>query len=1177
MRKFLLMIGVLCSLFSFGQNAIVGSGFTNGWNAGCGSNTGDFEYFSTSAGNSYISTQTANGTGNQYWRFGIDWGGTIAQRTITVGVDTEVNSNTAYTLNGTCTTTGAMYTNVSSTSHNYIFKTSEAGSNPAGNFIFFKVEGTVRSVSSVSTPAIVLPNKNIIIEATLDGAFSTGQSVYLRYTDDNFSTSTVVEMTGSGTSYLATIPSSINTASTSINYYVFTSGNGLTISAANADFYTINLNNNSASNYSYTVASSVEPGSGNMITFDGTDDYVDVADEPALDLTSNWTLEAWVKLDAIGSQYGIIEKYDNAASTGGYILRITSGNKVYVSTVNGTTGSFVASTTSLEANKWYHIAGTYDEASTTIKVYINGVLEGTNSSVTFTSLAGTYPLRIGARGNDLLEKLDGQLDEVRIWNKTLSDLELRDYMCQKITSSHSNFANLVAYFDFDEGSGDYVGSLGSGGGGKLNNSPTWATSAAPIGDESTYDYGNGNSTTITETHTDGSNFKIDGFTGTPDGAHVYLVNETPNSTTRSGFSGSLDETRYYGAFVVGGTSPSYNITYNYTGNTNITGGAEEEARLGARDDNSGTTWSILTNNADVNTEGNTITKGCYSATQKEFVAGFDNTANLAVEQSSGYALGFDGTDDYVTTGVEITPLSGTFEAWISRDDWSTYNHEYIFGNGIAVAQNDAFYATFHPSVGVHFRYGGTGQDMNGYVATNSSTSFTANSWHHIAFTWNDVAGTKTLSVFIDGVLQGTTTTSSTVTYGTNTYFGGLPAALVDLDYFGIGKMDEVRIWTKVLSQSVIQDWMCKKVASSHPDYCDLASYYRFDENTGTSLKDYAGSANGTINGAAYQTSSAPTGAAASVNATTVTSSTTANLAASAGDDITVNVTSGTADLLQVFRIDGESNSKTSPGGIDNMSRYNYFGVKAFGASSLVYEVVYNYDGHAGITDETELYLCSRADNSSSWTLTAATRDTDANTLTLGGQTGTEFILGSGIPGNALPVDLIDFKIENQNGKANLIWSTASEINSQSFEILRSTDAKNWEKVGEVLGKGNSNLMQQYEFTDNKSLTSNFSYYKLKQIDLNGEFVYSNVLLFEIENNQQTKIYPNPTTDVLNFQFGNNVERNITLSNIMGEQVMSLPTISNRVFRVNIAELPKGFYFIEIESGGQKEVQKVLKQ
>ena len=128
-----------------------------------------------------------------------------------------------------------------------------------------------------------------------------------------------------------------------------------------------------------------------------------------------------------------------------------------------------------------------------------------------------------------------------------------------------------------------------------------------------------------------------------------------------------------------------------------------------------------------------------------------------------------------------------------------------------------------------------------------------------------------------------------------------------------------------------------------------------------------------------------------------------------------------------------------------------------------------------------------------------------------------------------------------------------------------------------MAQGNSNILNNYQFVDSEKLNVKFTYYKLKQVDLNGEYTFSNALLFETENNIQTKIYPNPTSYNLTFQFGNNVERNIKISNLMGEQIMSLPTISNMVFNVNISKLPKGFYFVEIESGGQVEVKKILKQ
>ena len=258
-RNFCVLLVFIFISFSsvYSQNAIVGSGFASGWGGvTCPTGNSNFSYLSSGAGSSYKFTAVANGTGFQYFRMGVDFGGTTGQYNQTGGApDAIVTPNTPYHLNGTCTTTGAMYLNVASTTHNYIFKTKDASATPSFDFIIFNVQGAVRTASNVSqNPIIVNSCQSVAITATLDGALSTGQGVYLRYSNDNFATSTVVAMTGSGTSYTASIPSGINTASANVKYYVFTSGDGLTISGANADWYTINLNNNAGANYSYTVA-----------------------------------------------------------------------------------------------------------------------------------------------------------------------------------------------------------------------------------------------------------------------------------------------------------------------------------------------------------------------------------------------------------------------------------------------------------------------------------------------------------------------------------------------------------------------------------------------------------------------------------------------------------------------------------------------------------------------------------------------------------------------------------------------------------------------------------------------------------------------------------------------------------------------------------------------------------
>lgn len=256
MRKIIATVLLLLAThILLAQNAIVGTGFSSGWGGGsCPTGNGNFTYFSAGAGTSWGSAAlTPNGTGNQFWRFGVDWSGTFKQLTNTIGSDVDVTPNTTYSLNTNCTTSGALRYNVPSTSYRYIFKTLNAGTDPTGTWVFFEIQGTPVTVSSVTrqNPAEDVPTR---ITATLSGSLPAGQAVYLRCTNNNYTTSTVIQMTGSGTTYTADIPASINSSAANVSYYVFTSGTAnVATNGSNADLYTINLNNNGGSNYTYTV------------------------------------------------------------------------------------------------------------------------------------------------------------------------------------------------------------------------------------------------------------------------------------------------------------------------------------------------------------------------------------------------------------------------------------------------------------------------------------------------------------------------------------------------------------------------------------------------------------------------------------------------------------------------------------------------------------------------------------------------------------------------------------------------------------------------------------------------------------------------------------------------------------------------------------------------------------
>jgi hypothetical protein len=239
---------ILLGNFVSGQNGIIGAGFTNGWG------TGDIIGFDAGQGSSRIKILNPKGTGDQYFRLVRNWSSDLTQFGPASCIDVNwTNPGVIYGAT-TCNTAGAFIITCPNITDNYVFKTPNGSSTM--DLLYFRVQGAVRSVSSVAqSPAAisVAANMPVTITATLDGALNTGQAVYLRYTSNGFTNSTVVQLTGSGTTYTGQIPG--NASGAGLSYYVFTSGtNNVASDGSNADLFTININNNGGSNYGYTVA-----------------------------------------------------------------------------------------------------------------------------------------------------------------------------------------------------------------------------------------------------------------------------------------------------------------------------------------------------------------------------------------------------------------------------------------------------------------------------------------------------------------------------------------------------------------------------------------------------------------------------------------------------------------------------------------------------------------------------------------------------------------------------------------------------------------------------------------------------------------------------------------------------------------------------------------------------------
>ena len=141
----------------------------------------------------------------------------------------------------------------------------------------------------------------------------------------------------------------------------------------------------------------------------------------------------------------------------------------------------------------------------------------------------------------------------------------------------------------------------------------------------------------------------------------------------------------------------------------------------------------------------------------------------------------------------------------------------------------------------------------------------------------------------------------------------------------------------------------------------------------------------------------------------------------------------------------------------------------------------------------------------------------------------------------LPISLLFFNGELINHMVELRWSTILEINNGKFIIERSTDLSHWEPIGELAGAGNYNSIRNYNFTDESPL-GGISYYRLKQIDYDGLFSYSNLVVID-KKQHHLSIYPNPFEDT--FVIKSNYDTEMEISNY---RYYSLVRCSHRATR-----------------------------
>lgn len=191
-------------------------------------------------------------------------------------------------------------------------------------------------------------------------------------------------------------------------------------------------------------------------------------------------------------------------------------------------------------------------------------------------------------------------------------------------------------------------------------------------------------------------------------------------------------------------------------------------------------------------------------------------------------------------------------------------------------------------------------------------------------------------------------------------------------------------------------------------------------------------------------------------------------------------------------------------------------------------------------------------------------DTPGNIITLGDCSSLE---------SALPVELTALTAETLDKQIQLTWQTLSESSNEGFAIERSTDGEQWANVGWVSGNGSTADAHNYTFNDDQLLSNIAYYYRLKQMDFDGSFNYSEVvngMITDLNKAGVSEIFPNPVSAgfaQLQIQALQADRAQVSIINAAGQQITQQQY--NLISGSNTIELPTtslvaGSYFVKVE-------------
>ena len=579
-----------------------------------------------------------------------------------------------------------------------------------------------------------------------------------------------------------------------------------------------------------------------------------------------------------------------------------------------------------------------------------------------------------------------------------------------------------------------------------------------------------------------------------------------------------------------------------------------------------------------------------------------NVIGFIYAQGGGYALDFDGSNDFVIVNhdASLTSTSAiTISAWFRKGSGSAWMS--LIGKG--TSDSDEEYVLLLRVNQVYFDIGNAGGPYLQQGAT-----ITSETWHHIAAVHTRSGGTSILKVYLNGQDIGGTVVNASYTPNSNGHSLSIGSRFPTSNALFQGQIDDLRIWSDARTISEIQEYMHQELVGNESN---LVAYYKMSNGTGTSLTDNSTNSNTgylqAMDNSDWVTSYAVIGDLGSSYKTDVEGiwsvSGTSESDASTGLTMTVGSALSTGNFAVLGNNNTNATSTSDLGSVASTVRTGrIWQVDESGTVSATIKI--------DMSDATGTY--STGSNASSYILlyrsgTSGAFSSAATGASISGDVVTfnsvslqdgYYALGSTVD-NSLPVELTSFELlETRNDGITLQWVTESEINNLGFNLDRKTPITDWSQIASYVthpalqGQGSVSHQTIYTFTDN-TVQENESYdYRLSDVDYDGNVEYHSLQLMGVSSiniPEQFVLYPNypnPFNPVTTIRYDLPDDAHVVLAihDLMGRDVITLvdgpKTAGSRFIQWNARDkqgraVSAGLYLYTILAGQYTKTNKMV--